>query len=245
MNWENMLSFGGSLSEQGFSKLSVGAPSARTSANDRVAHVASFTSAHFFQPASKIHVLNIKTGADVVGCIQQYLVSNHIEAANIMSAVGTLKSVTMRLAYSDEGKGYPTRTHHGKKQKYQLISLSGCISIHGARLSVCIGDSCGTPHVGQLVGNMFAHNHVEICKLPPPPYSATYAIHFSNFFHTSLGLLEIAGACFEWPQGDAEIGEIQMSASAAACERGANPSPRCSPIPSPRTPSGALRQRSA
>jgi hypothetical protein len=71
----------------------------------------------------------------------------------------------MRLAYCDEGKGYPTRTHHGKKQKYQLISLSGCISMHGARLSVCIGDSAGASHVGQLVGNMIAHEHVEICTL--------------------------------------------------------------------------------
>jgi predicted DNA-binding protein with PD1-like motif len=125
----------------------------------------SFTSAHFFQPASKVHVLNIKSnGADVIGCIQQYVTSKKIEAANIMSAVGTLKTVTMRLAYCDEGKGYPTRTHLGQKQKYQLVSLSGCISMHGARLSICIGDTAGASHVGQLVDNMIAHNHVEICK---------------------------------------------------------------------------------
>jgi predicted DNA-binding protein with PD1-like motif len=162
---QTMLSFGRSLSEHGFSKLSVGAAvDTRTSVNDMALHMATFTSAHFFQPASKVHVLKIKAGADVVGCIQQYLVSNRIEAANILSAVGTLKSVTMRLAYCEEGKGYPTRTHHGKKQKYQLISLSGCVSMHGARLSVCVGDTSGTAHVGQLVGNMIAHNHVEICK---------------------------------------------------------------------------------
>ena len=135
-----MLSFGRALSDQGFSKLSVGAAGdSPACTEDKAAHLASFTSAHFFQPASKVHVLNIKAGADVVGCIQQYLVSNRIAAANIMSAVGTLKSVTMRLAYCEEGKGYPTRTHHGKKQKYQLVSLSGCISMHGARLSICIG----------------------------------------------------------------------------------------------------------
>jgi len=164
-----MLSFGRSLSEQGFSKLSVAAQvEATTSVDDRSKHMASFTSAHFFQPASKVHVLNIKSGADVIGCIQQYLASKKIEAANIMSAVGTLKCITMRLAYCDESKGYPTRTHHGKKQKYQLISLSGCISMHGARLSVCIGDTAGTPHVGQLVGNMIAHDHVEICKPTSP-----------------------------------------------------------------------------
>jgi predicted DNA-binding protein with PD1-like motif len=160
-----MLSFG--RSDQGFSKLSVGAavesPPPPACTEGKATHLASFTSAHFFQPASKVHVLNIKPGADVVGCIQQYLTSNRIAAANIMSAVGTLKSVTMRLAYCEEGKGHPTRTHHGKKQKYQLVSLSGCISMHGARLSICIGDGSGTAHVGQLVGNMIAHGNVEIC----------------------------------------------------------------------------------
>jgi predicted DNA-binding protein with PD1-like motif len=156
-----MLSFGRSLFEQGFSKLSI--TEAPVSIDDKARHVASFTSAQFFQPASKIHVLNIKSGADVIGCIQQYMASNKIEAANVMSAVGTLKSVTMRLAYCEEGKGYPTRTHHGKKQKYQLISLNGCISMHGARLSICIGDCSGASHVGQLVGNMIAHNSIEIC----------------------------------------------------------------------------------
>ena len=171
-----MLSFGRSLSDQGFSKLSVAAAvDAPAAIDDRTKHMASFTSAHFFQPASKVHVLNIKSGADVIGCIQQYLTSKKIEAANIMSAVGTLKTVTMRLAYCDEGKGYPTRTHHGKKQKYQLISLSGCISMHGARLSVCIGDTAGASHVGQLVGNMIAHDHVEICKLTPRVYD--YALN--------------------------------------------------------------------
>ena len=159
-----MLSFGRSLSEQGFSKLSVGASvEDSVSIDSRAKHMAAFKSAHFFQPASKVHILNVKSGADVIGCIQTYLASNKIEAANIMSAVGTLRSVTMRLAYCDEGQGYPTRTHHGKKQKYQLISLSGCLSMHGARLSVCIGDSSGASHVGQLVGNMIAHDHVEIC----------------------------------------------------------------------------------
>ena len=161
-----MLSFGRALSEQGFSKLSVSAAAAvddHASIDSRTKHMASFKSAHFFQPASKVHVLNVAPGADVIGCIQTYLFSNKIEAANIMSAVGTLRCVTMRLAYCDEGKGYPTRTHHGKKQKYQLISLSGCLSMHGARLSVCIGDSAGASHVGQLVGNMIAHDHVEIC----------------------------------------------------------------------------------
>lgn len=163
-----MLSFGRALSEQGFSKLSVSAAAAvddHASIDSRAKHMASFKSAHFFQPASKVHVLNVAPGADVIGCIQTYLFSNKIEAANIMSAVGTLRCVTMRLAYCDEGKGYPTRTHHGKKQKYQLISLSGCLSMHGARLSVCIGDSAGASHVGQLVGNMIAHDHVEICTL--------------------------------------------------------------------------------
>jgi predicted DNA-binding protein with PD1-like motif len=159
-----MLSFGRSLAEHGFSKLNVGASVDDTASVDsKSKHLASFKSAHFFQPASKVHILNIKSGGDVIGSIQSYLSSNKIEAASIMSAVGTLRTVTMRLAYCDEGKGYPTRTHHGKKQKYQLISLSGCLSMHGARLSICIGDNSGTSHVGQLVGNMIAHDHVEIC----------------------------------------------------------------------------------
>ena len=163
-----MLSFGRALSEQGFSKLSVSAAAAvddHASIDSSTKHMASFKSAHFFQPASKVHILNVAPGADVIGCIQTYLFSNKIEAANIMSAVGTLRCVTMRLAYCDEGKGYPTRTHHGKKQKYQLISLTGCLSMHGARLSVCVGDNAGASHAGQLVGNMIAHNHVEICTL--------------------------------------------------------------------------------
>ncbi len=164
---KGMLSFGRSLTEQGFSKLSVGASVEDPAYIDsKSKHLDSFKSAHFFQPASKVHILNVKAGGDVIGSIQTYLSSNKIEAANVMSAVGTLRSVTMRLAYCNEGKGYPTRTHHGKKQKYQLISLSGCLSMHGARLSVCIGDSSGTSHVGQLMGNMIAHDQVEICAQP-------------------------------------------------------------------------------
>jgi predicted DNA-binding protein with PD1-like motif len=236
-----MLSFGRSLTEQGFSKLCVGSSvEDPASIDSKSKHLASFKSAHFFQPASKVHILNIKAGGDVIGSIQTYLSSNKIEAANIMSAVGTLRSVTMRLAYCDEGKGYPTRTHHGKKQKYQLISLSGCLSMHGARLSVCIGDNAGTSHVGQLVGNMIAHDHVEICTQYQPEKQLS---HFFLFFHTCVGLLEIAGACFQWPQGEAQMGELQVSATSAASEKGANPSPRCSPVPSPRTPTAAFHRR--
>ncbi len=77
-----------------------------------------------------------------------------------------------------------------------------------------------------------------VCNLIPK----TTCIFFP-FFILVLGLLEIAGARFEWPPGETQMGELQVSTVSAASEKGANPSPRCSPIPSPRTPTAAFHRR--
>ncbi len=91
----------------------------------------------------KIHTFRLKPGQDLFGEIESYVGMNKIEAGCVLSAVGSLTHATLRLAnreYFNEYEGH-----------FEIVSMTGTVSIHGSHLHVAISDGDGVTIGGHLV----------------------------------------------------------------------------------------------
>lgn len=78
------------------------------------------------------HVLKLKPGEDLLQAIDQYVKKNNIEAGYIATGVGSLSQVSFR-------KGYE-RTSVILKEGFEMISLSGTLSVGGMHIHMAISD---------------------------------------------------------------------------------------------------------
>merc|ERR1711959_12749 len=113
---------------------------------------------------TRMHVLVIPPGEDIIAVMLKHVHENNVQAAVVMSAVGVISSVTMRMAHSDKTNpaGFGIRTFRGIHQKYQLAHVGGCISSAGSRLSVVLGDKVGETFSGQVLSNFISYESVEV-----------------------------------------------------------------------------------
>ncbi|HJZ50837.1 MAG TPA: PPC domain-containing DNA-binding protein [Candidatus Acidoferrales bacterium] len=96
----------------------------------------------------RIHVFRLRPGDDLLGSIRAYVNANHIQAAVLLSAVGSLTQASLRYANQPEA-----HIHTGH---FEIVSITGTIEEGGEHVHLSIA-------TGQ--GNMFGGHVMTGCKI--------------------------------------------------------------------------------
>ena len=113
----------------------------------------------------KTHVIRLTYGNDLKESIKQYCIQNNIQAATILSSVGCLYEVNIRLA---GGKDY-----YKNSKEYEIISLNGTVSINGIHLHISLSDIKGDMVGGHLENGCLINTTCELIVLELDEYVFT------------------------------------------------------------------------
>ena len=106
------------------------------------------------------HALRLAPGQDLSLTLKDWTASHNIQAAAIVTCVGSLSQSHLRLANRDSG----SRFH----QKMEILALSGTLSPDGPHLHVSLADGDGRSIGGHVLDGCLVHTTAEIviCELP-------------------------------------------------------------------------------
>jgi predicted DNA-binding protein with PD1-like motif len=105
----------------------------------------------------KNYTLRLKPGDDVFNTIQAFVQEQQMEAGCIVSGVGSLTHAMIRLANRlnfDSYTGY-----------FEIVSLTGLISVHGLHVHMSISDGDGMTIGGHLESGCLVYTTVELVIL--------------------------------------------------------------------------------
>ncbi len=132
------------------------------------------TMSHPFTSGTRAHALRLRPGQDLRQELQAYAQAHHLRAAAVLTTVGSLTTVALRLA-NQEG----ATTRHGH---FEIVALSGTVSVNGSHLHLAVSDSTGHTFGGHLLDGCRVYTTAEIVltELPeldftrPPDAVTTY-----------------------------------------------------------------------
>ncbi len=101
-----------------------------------------------------IHAFRLKPGEDLKESIEKIVKEKHIKAGWISTCVGSLTDYTIRFANQPAGS---SGTGH-----FEIVSLTGTVSINGSHLHISISDSTGKTIGGHLVPGCKIYTTAEI-----------------------------------------------------------------------------------
>jgi predicted DNA-binding protein with PD1-like motif len=96
----------------------------------------------------------LKPGQDLFDSIEEVVKENKIEAGCVLSSVGSLTHVTLRLANRDYYNEY--------EGHFEIVSMTGTVSMHGSHIHVAISDGDGVTTGGHLVSGCKIYTTAEI-----------------------------------------------------------------------------------
>jgi uncharacterized protein len=102
----------------------------------------------------KIHAFRLKPGQDLKKEIETYVQQHKIEAGWIMTCVGSVTQYHLRFANQPQG----TRGNG----HFEIVSLTGTVSINGNHLHMSVSDSTGRTIGGHLLESNFIYTTAEI-----------------------------------------------------------------------------------
>ncbi|MBC7826867.1 MAG: DNA-binding protein [Chitinophagaceae bacterium] len=101
-----------------------------------------------------IHATRLKPGQDLKIALQEFASHKNIRAGWVMSCAGSLTSYCLRFANQQSG--------NAGKGFFEIISLSGTISIDGCHLHIAIADGNGVLKGGHLLEGCIVYTTAEI-----------------------------------------------------------------------------------
>ena len=105
-------------------------------------------------PSFRSHTIRLFPGQDVMPELKKIVDEKNIRAGFIMSAVGSLTQYHIRFANQPDGnKG----TGH-----FEVVSLTGLLSVQGNHLHISISDSTGRTFGGHLLDSNFVYTTLEV-----------------------------------------------------------------------------------
>jgi predicted DNA-binding protein with PD1-like motif len=100
------------------------------------------------------HAIRLKPGEDLRTSIQKFVNDNQINAGWISSCAGSLVNYSIRFANQQEGnKG---------SGHFEIVSLSGTLSVNGSHIHLIISDSTGKTIGGHLLEGCIVYTTAEI-----------------------------------------------------------------------------------
>jgi predicted DNA-binding protein with PD1-like motif len=100
------------------------------------------------------YTFRLTPGQDLFDSIESFVLQNQIEAGCVLSGVGSLTQAVLRLANREvynEYAGY-----------FEIVSITGTVSIHGSHLHISISDGDGVTIGGHLVPGCKIYTTAEI-----------------------------------------------------------------------------------
>jgi predicted DNA-binding protein with PD1-like motif len=100
------------------------------------------------------YTFRLKSGQDLFDSIEVFVKEKHIEAGCILSGVGSLTHATIRQAnreFSSEYDGH-----------FEIVSITGTVSIHGSHLHISISDEDGKTIGGHFESGCKIYTTAEI-----------------------------------------------------------------------------------
>jgi uncharacterized protein len=101
-----------------------------------------------------IHAIRLKPGQDLKKTLTDFVRERKITACWIVAGIGSLTHTNIRYANQSAAsmqKGY-----------FEILSLSGTMSVHGSHLHVCIADEKGICSGGHLLDGNIIYTTAEI-----------------------------------------------------------------------------------
>ena len=103
---------------------------------------------------NKVYVFRLKPGEDLRNSIEAIVKEKNIEADWINTCVGSLTDYTIRFANQQEGiRG---------SGHFEIVSLTGTVSVNGSHLHISISDSTGKTIGGHLLEGCKIYTTAEI-----------------------------------------------------------------------------------
>ena len=103
---------------------------------------------------NRTYALRLKPGADLKKSLQQFATANNITAGWINTCAGSLTRYHIRFANQSTSN---TDTGH-----FEIVSLSGTLSVNGSHLHISISDSTGKTIGGHLADGNIIYTTAEI-----------------------------------------------------------------------------------
>ena len=100
------------------------------------------------------YTFRLKPGKDLFDSIEAFVHEKHIEAGCVLSGVGSLAHATLRLANRDFSSEY--------EGPFEIVSITGTLSIHGSHLHIAISDGDGKTIGGHLESGCKIYTTAEI-----------------------------------------------------------------------------------
>ena len=101
-----------------------------------------------------IHAIRLKPGEDLRLSIEQHVKDRNIQAGWIVTCVGSLTQCNLRFANRAAG--------HIKDGFFEIISLSGTLSVDGCHFHMAVSDTNGTLIGGHLLEGCIVYTTAEI-----------------------------------------------------------------------------------
>lgn len=105
----------------------------------------------------KTHAFRLKPGQDLKNEILQYVKEKQIKAGWVSTCVGSLTNYNIRFANQPEGS---SGSGH-----FEIVSLTGTVSVNGSHLHISISDSSGKTIGGHLLDSNIVYTTAEIVLL--------------------------------------------------------------------------------
>lgn len=103
----------------------------------------------------QVHALRLHPGQDLKGEIVAFAKKHHIEAGYIITCVGSLQKVNLRLANQPSATSW--------EEKFEIVSLTGTLSAsHGVHLHAAVSDGTGKTIGGHVVDGNIVYTTAEI-----------------------------------------------------------------------------------
>lgn len=98
--------------------------------------------------------LRLMPGADLKQSLSDYCIEHQIDAACVVSCVGSLRKASIRFADCAEGTEL--------NAKLEIVSLVGTVSQHGCHLHIAVSDGQGRTSGGHLMPGSHIYTTAEI-----------------------------------------------------------------------------------
>jgi hypothetical protein len=102
----------------------------------------------------RTYTFRLKPEQDLLDQIEKFVHQNEIEAGCVLACVGSLTQATLRLANRENHTSYGGH--------FEIVSLTGTVSIHGSHLHISISDRDGRTIGGHLVEGCTIYTTAEI-----------------------------------------------------------------------------------
>jgi len=102
----------------------------------------------------RTYALRLRPGQDLRQQLTAFATQQHVQAGAMVTCVGSLTQVTLRLANQD----VPT-VYHGH---FEIVSLVGTLSVNGSHLHLAVSDSTGRTIGGHLLDGNLVYTTAEL-----------------------------------------------------------------------------------